>query len=121
MILRRFCSRADEWNCWQPLMIGVVGTRRPTAYGTAAASRLARDLAVAGLTIASGMARGIDTAAHKAVLEAEGDTVAVFGCGVDEIYPTENRKLARPDRRTRADDFRIPHGDAGLSAEFPGP
>jgi DNA processing protein len=75
------------------LMIGVVGTRRPTTYGTAAATRLARDLAVAGLTVASGMARGIDTAAHRAVLEAEGDTVAVFGCGVDQIYPTENRKL----------------------------
>ena len=76
------------------LMIGVVGTRRPTAYGIAAAQRLAKDLAVAGLTIASGMARGIDTAAHKATLEALGDTVAVFGCGVDEIYPAENRKLA---------------------------
>jgi len=75
------------------LMIGVVGTRRPTVYGTAAAARLAKDLAVAGLTITSGMARGIDTAAHRAVLEAEGDTVAVFGCGVDQIYPTENGKL----------------------------
>jgi len=76
------------------LMIGVVGTRRPTPYGIAAAQRLAKDLAVAGLTITSGMARGIDTAAHKAVLESGGDTVAVFGCGVDEIYPAENRKLA---------------------------
>ncbi len=76
------------------LMIGVVGTRRPTAYGTAVAGRLAKDLAGAGLTVASGMARGIDTAAHRAVLEAEGDTVAVFGCGVDQIYPSENRKLA---------------------------
>jgi DNA processing protein len=75
------------------LMIAVVGTRRPTTYGTAAASRLAKDLAVAGLTVASGMARGIDTAAHRAVLEAGGGTVAVFGCGVDEIYPAENRKL----------------------------
>lgn len=77
------------------LMLGVVGTRRPTAYGTAAASRLAKDLASAGLTIVSGMARGIDTAAHRAVLEAGRDTVAVFGCGVDELYPTENRKLAQ--------------------------
>jgi len=76
------------------LMLGVVGTRRPTAYGTQVATRLARDLSEAGLTIASGMARGIDTAAHKAVLEAEGNTIAVFGCGVDEVYPAENRKLA---------------------------
>jgi DNA processing protein len=78
----------------QNLMIGLVGTRRPTAYGFAASERLAKDLAIAGLTVASGMARGIDTTAHRAVLEAGGDTIAVFGCGVDEVYPAENRKLA---------------------------
>jgi DNA processing protein len=76
------------------LMLGIVGTRRPTVYGTQAAARLAKDLAAAGLTIASGMARGIDSAAHKAALEVGGKTVAVFGCGVDQIYPAENRKLA---------------------------
>jgi DNA processing protein len=76
------------------LMLGVVGTRRPTAYGTQVATRLSKDLSEAGLTIASGMARGIDTAAHRAVLEVGGDTIAVFGCGVDEVYPAENRKLA---------------------------
>ena len=78
----------------QTLMLAVVGTRRPTTYGTAVANRLARELSAAGLTITSGMARGIDTAAHKAVLEVGGDTVAVFGCGVDDLYPSENRKLA---------------------------
>jgi DNA processing protein len=78
----------------QTLMLGVVGTRRPTAYGTAAVSRLAKDLAQAGMTITSGMARGIDTSAHRAVLEAGGNTIAVFGSGVDQIYPAENRKLA---------------------------
>ena len=76
------------------LMLAVVGTRRPTTYGTTVANRLARELSLAGLAITSGMARGIDTAAHKAVLEVGGDTVAVFGCGVDEVYPAENRKLA---------------------------
>ena len=73
--------------------LGVVGTRRPTHYGTAAAERLSADLAQAGLTIVSGMARGIDTAAHRSALAVGGDSIAVFGCGVDELYPAENRKL----------------------------
>jgi len=76
------------------LMIGVVGTRRPTAYGAVVATKLSADLAAAGMTIASGMARGIDTAAHRGVLEVGGGTIAVFGCGIDQIYPAENRKLA---------------------------
>lgn len=76
------------------IMLGVVGTRRPTPYGTAVAERLAADLSRAGLTIASGMARGIDSAAHKGTLAAGGCTVAVLGCGVDVVYPQENRKLA---------------------------
>lgn len=76
------------------VMIGVVGTRRPTAYGMAASDRLSRELAMTGLTVVSGMARGIDTAAHKAALEVGGGTVAVLGCGVDMVYPAENRKLA---------------------------
>lgn len=74
--------------------LGVVGTRRPTPYGTAVAERISTDLARAGFTIVSGMARGIDSAAHKGALAAEGDTVAVLGCGVDVVYPSENRKLA---------------------------
>lgn len=76
------------------ICIGVVGTRHPTPYGIAASERLSGDLARAGVTIVSGMARGIDTTAHKAALAAEGPTIAVLGCGVDVVYPSENRKLA---------------------------
>jgi DNA processing protein len=75
-------------------MLGVVGTRRPTPYGLAVAERLSADLSHAALTIVSGMARGIDTAAHRGTLGVAGNTVAVLGCGVDVVYPSENRKLA---------------------------
>ncbi len=73
--------------------IAVVGTRRPTPYGIAVTERLSSDLSRAGLCITSGMARGIDTAAHKSALAESGDTVAVFGCGVDMLYPADNRRL----------------------------
>jgi DNA processing protein len=78
----------------QSAAVGVVGTRRPTPYGLAVAERLSADLAHAGLAIVSGMARGIDTAAHKGALGVGGDTVAVLGCGADIVYPAENRQLA---------------------------
>lgn len=77
----------------QSVMVAIVGSRVATAYGTTVARRLGRDLAAAGVTVVSGMARGIDTAAHEGALEA-GTTAAVFGCGLDVIYPAENRKLA---------------------------
>ena len=76
------------------LSVAIVGTRRPTPYGMAVAERLASDLGRAGLTITSGMARGIDTAAHRGALGVEAGTIAVFGCGVDVVYPAENRRLA---------------------------
>ena len=74
--------------------IAIVGTRHPTPYGIGMAERLACDLAARGLIIFSGMARGVDTAGHRGAIQAKGKTVAVFGTGVDVIYPRENKKIA---------------------------
>ena len=74
--------------------IAVVGTRHPTPYGSGMAERLSCDLATHGLVIISGMARGVDTAAHRGAISAKGRTVAVFGTGVDVIYPKENSRLS---------------------------
>ena len=74
--------------------IAVVGTRHPTPYGSGMAERLAIDLSAHGLVILSGMARGVDTAAHRGTIAAKGKTVAVFGTGVDVLYPKENTRLA---------------------------
>ena len=74
--------------------IAVVGTRHPTPYGSGMAEMLARDLAARRLLIISGMARGIDSCAHKGALEARMPTVAVWGTGIDVVYPKENKKLA---------------------------
>jgi DNA processing protein len=74
--------------------IAMVGTRHPTPYGTGMAERLACDLAAQGLVIISGMARGVDTASHRGAISAKGKTIAVFGTGVDVIYPKENSRLA---------------------------
>jgi DNA processing protein len=73
--------------------IALVGSRNATAYGLGITRQLARDLAAAEVTVASGMARGIDTAAHWGALEGGGRTVAVLGCGLGILYPPENRKL----------------------------
>ena len=74
--------------------IAVIGTRHPTPYGSGMAERMACDLAARGLVIFSGLARGVDTASHRGAVSAKGKTVAVFGTGVDVVYPKENARLA---------------------------
>jgi DNA processing protein len=74
--------------------IGIIGARRTTHYGTESAKKLAYQLAYSGLTIISGLARGIDSAAHQGALAAKGRTIAVIGSGLAKLYPPENRALA---------------------------
>src|SRR2546423_6107457 len=81
-------------ECLDAPCVGVVGSRRCSTYGQSVASMLARELASRGVTIVSGLARGIDAAAHRGALEAGGRTVAVLGTGIDEVYPRDHRKLA---------------------------
>ncbi len=73
--------------------VAVVGTRRPTPYGVRMAEKFARELSARGITVVSGMASGIDAAAHRGALEGGGRTAAVLGCGVDIVYPLENEQL----------------------------
>ena len=83
------------WNeCFAQPCVAIVGSRRSSTYGQNAALMLARDLAQRGVTIVSGLARGIDAAAHRGALEAGGRTVAVMGTGLDQIYPRDHKKLA---------------------------
>lgn len=99
--------------------IAVVGTRRPTPYGIAAAERLSADLAKTGLSIISGLARGIDTAAHRAALAEEGKTIAVLGCGIDVVYPSENRKLYEEIARRGLLVSEFPLGAPAYPQNFP--
>ncbi len=75
--------------------LAIVGTRRPTVYGRQVTEEIVADLARSGITIVSGLARGIDSVAHRAALDAGGKTLAVFGSGLDIVYPAENARLAQ--------------------------
>jgi DNA processing protein len=101
-------------------MIAVVGSRRPTPYGNQMAERLAKDLADRNLIIGSGLARGIDSSAHKGALAAaQGGTIGVLGCGIDVVYPKENRKIFEEVARRGAIISEFPLGTFPAPQNFP--
>jgi DNA processing protein len=99
--------------------LAIVGTRRASRYGLEIARKLACELAALGITIVSGMAMGIDSAAHRGALEAKGRTIAVFGTGVDEIFPSQNKELAGQIAFAGALVSEFPLGTKGEKGNFP--
>ncbi len=104
---------ADDWA------VAVVGTRRMTVYGRQVASELAAFLARQGITVISGLARGVDRVAHEAALQAGGRSIAVLGSGVDRIYPPEHARLAEQMRANGAVVSDYAPGTPPDSANFP--
>jgi DNA processing protein len=103
----------DEW------CLAVVGTRRASVYGRQVTEEIVADLAHSKITIASGLAKGIDSVAHSAALEAGGRTIAVFACGLDIVYPAENANLARRIMQQGAIISEYPLGTKPRADNFP--
>jgi DNA processing protein len=99
--------------------VAVVGARHATAYGRAVAARLAEDLAQAGVTVVSGLARGIDAAAHGGALRGGGQTIAVLGSGIDIVYPREHAELAERIAHSGTILSEHPLGAPPLAEHFP--
>ncbi len=113
LYVRGSFAPTDQWA------IAIVGTRKATAYGREVTRTLASDLARSGVTIVSGLARGIDAAAHQAALDAGGRTIAVLGHGIDFVYPPEHRKMAEQIAEHGAVVTDYPIGTAPEGKNFP--
>jgi DNA processing protein len=113
LYVRGQLTAADEWS------LALVGTRRATTYGRQCSEEFAEGLAQSSITVVSGLARGIDSIAHKAALKAGGRTIAVLACGLDMVYPPENLRLAQEivDRGALVSDY--PIGTQPRSEYFP--
>jgi len=105
--------------CPEEIPVAVVGSRVASAYGRYTTERLSRELALKGITIVSGLARGIDAAAHRGALAGKGRTIAVMGCGLDVIYPPENEKLADDITARGALVTEFPFGTPPNAPNFP--
>ena len=103
----------DEW------CLAVVGTRKATVYGRQVTEEIVTDLARSKITIVSGLARGIDSIAHRAALEAGGRSIAIFACGLDIVYPSENANLARQIMQQGALISEYPLGVSPRADNFP--
>ena len=101
------------------LAVAIVGARRATAAGRAVTEELSHDLAEAGMTVVSGLARGIDAAAHRGALAAGGRTIAVLGCGIDRTYPPEHERLRRQIEERGAIVSEVAMGVPPHSHHFP--
>jgi DNA processing protein len=101
------------------LAMAIVGSRQASAYGLRMAEELGADLGARGVTVVSGLARGIDTAAHRGALAESGRTIAVLGSGVDRVYPPENRRLAAQILESGALVSQFPMGTPPLPHHFP--
>ena len=101
-------------------LISIVGARRPTPYGNQMAERLGRDLAERGLVVCSGLARGVDSCAHKGALSVmHGATIGVLGCGIDVVYPKENKKIFAEMEQRGAIISEFPMGTFAAPQNFP--
>lgn len=99
--------------------VAVVGSRRPTRYGRDVTTKFTRALAINGITVVSGMARGVDTIAHTVTLDNDGKTIAVVACGLDKVYPPENANLMREIERRGLVISEYPIGTLPLGFRFP--
>ncbi|MGA1870404.1 MAG: DNA-processing protein DprA [bacterium] len=108
-----------EWREYDHFSISIVGSRKASLYGKTEAFKLAQGLSQRGITVISGMARGIDTVAHKGALSVQGRTVAVLGSGLDVIYPPENKNIMSAICRQGAVFSEFPLGTRPLKQNFP--